>query len=163
MTLASEHQAPDFDVISSDGRALKSADFRGKKNVVLYFYPQDFTAVCTRETCGFRDMYEDLKSQDTEVIGVSFDDDESHEKFRKEYNVAVRARLRHEQGAREEIRGDEHPPQDHRQGGARHLRDRQEGQDRRLFQGRAVGGDARERRPRPSCEAVLIGLDTPPS
>jgi len=87
MTLAIGTQAPDFEVTSSDGRALKLADFRGKKNVVIYFYPQDFTGVCTRETCGFRDMYEDLKSKDTEVIGVSFDDDTSHEKFRKEYNV----------------------------------------------------------------------------
>lgn len=87
MTLAIGTQAPEFEVTSSDGRALKSADFRGKKNVVIYFYPQDFTGVCTRETCGFRDMYEDLKSKDTEVIGVSFDDDASHEKFRKEYNV----------------------------------------------------------------------------
>ena len=87
MTLAIGTAAPDFEVTSSDGRALKLADFRGKKNVVIYFYPQDFTGVCTRETCGFRDMYEDLKSHDTEVIGVSFDDDTSHEKFRKEYNV----------------------------------------------------------------------------
>lgn len=87
MTLAIGTQAPDFEVTSSDGRPLKLADFRGKKNVVIYFYPQDFTGVCTRETCGFRDMYEDLKSHDTEVIGVSFDDDTSHEKFRKEYNV----------------------------------------------------------------------------
>jgi peroxiredoxin Q/BCP len=87
MTLAIGTAAPDFEVTSSDGRALKLADFRGKKNIVIYFYPQDFTGVCTRETCGFRDMYEDLKSKDTEVIGVSFDDDTSHEKFRKEYKV----------------------------------------------------------------------------
>jgi peroxiredoxin Q/BCP len=87
MTLSIGTPAPEFEVTSSDGRALKLADFRGKKNVVLYFYPQDFTGVCTRETCGFRDMYEDLKSKDTEVIGVSFDDNESHEAFRKEHEV----------------------------------------------------------------------------
>lgn len=80
-------KAPDFDVTSSDGKPLKLADFRGKKNVVLYFYPRDFTMVCTRETCGFRDMYAELASKDTEVIGVSFDDDKVHEDFRKEHHV----------------------------------------------------------------------------
>ncbi len=87
MTLPSGTAAPDFEVTSSDGRALRLGDFRGKKNVVLYFYPADFTGVCTRETCGFRDMYDDLATKDTEVIGVSFDDDATHERFRKEYGV----------------------------------------------------------------------------
>jgi len=87
MTLTVGTPAPEFEVTSSDGRTLKLADFRGKKNVVLYFYPQDFTLVCTKETCGFRDMYEDLKSKDTEVIGVSFDDDKSHEAFREKHHV----------------------------------------------------------------------------
>ncbi len=87
MTLRAGGVAPDFEVTSSDGRALKLGDFRGKKNVVLYFYPADFTAVCTRETCGFRDMYDDLASKDTEVIGVSVDDDATHERFRKEHGV----------------------------------------------------------------------------
>jgi len=87
MALALGDKAPDFEVVSSDGKPLKLADFAGKKNVVLYFYPRDFTMVCTRETCGFRDMYETLASQDTEVIGVSFDDDRTHESFRKEHNV----------------------------------------------------------------------------
>jgi peroxiredoxin Q/BCP len=87
MTLCPGDKAPEFDVTSSDGKALRLADFRGKKNVVLYFYPRDFSAVCTRETCGFRDMYADLVSQDTEIIGVSTDDNASHEAFRKEHNV----------------------------------------------------------------------------
>ena len=73
--------APDFDVKSSKGEALRLADFRGKKNVVLYFYPKDETPVCTKEACGFRDMYEDLVAADTQVIGVSPDSDASHEKF----------------------------------------------------------------------------------
>lgn len=87
MTLSVGAQAPEFEAKASDGRAVKLADLRGKKNVVLYFYPADFTLVCTRETCGFRDMYEDLASKDTEVVGVSFDSDEKHEAFRKEHNV----------------------------------------------------------------------------
>lgn len=79
--------APDFDVVASDGRRLALADFTGKKNVVLYFYPGDFTPVCTKETCSFRDMYADLAGKDTEVIGVSVDDDASHAKFAAKYDV----------------------------------------------------------------------------
>jgi thioredoxin-dependent peroxiredoxin len=87
MALKVGQQAPEFSVTAADGRALSLAEFRGKKNVVLYFYPADFTAVCTKETCGFRDSYEDLASKDTEVIGVSIDDDASHRKFAEKYSV----------------------------------------------------------------------------
>lgn len=87
MSLRVGQRAPEFDVVSSAGRSLKLSELRGKKNVVLYFYPGDFTPVCTRETCGFRDMYADLESNDTEVIGVSVDSDESHQKFAAQYKV----------------------------------------------------------------------------
>src|SRR5260370_40631868 len=88
MSLAVGDPAPDFDVASSDGRRFKLEDFRGKKNLVLYFYPRDFTLVCTQEVCGFRDMYEELVGHDTEVIGVSVDDDSSHKGFAKKHNVS---------------------------------------------------------------------------
>lgn len=87
MALRVGQKAPEFDVVSSDGKTLALRDFLGKKNVVLYFYPGDFTPICTKETCGFRDMYADLATKDTEVIGVSIDSDESHAKFAAEYNV----------------------------------------------------------------------------
>src|SRR5262245_22865122 len=87
MALKVGQPAPEFSVTSADGRELKLADFRGKKNVVVYFYPADFTLVCTRETCGFRDAYADLAGKDTEVIGISVDDDASHKKFAEKYNV----------------------------------------------------------------------------
>lgn len=87
MALTVGQKAPEFDVVSSAGKSLKLSDFLGKKNVVLYFYPGDFTPVCTKETCGFRDMYADLETQDTEVIGVSVDTNESHQKFAAEYKV----------------------------------------------------------------------------
>ncbi len=87
MSLTVGQKAPDFDVVSSSGKALKLSEFLGKKNVVLYFYPGDFTPICTKETCGMRDMYADLESHDTEVIGVSVDSNESHEKFAAEYKV----------------------------------------------------------------------------
>lgn len=90
MTLKVGQPAPEFDVQAQQAgetRRLRLADFRGRKNVVLYFYPRDFTPVCTREACGFRDLYEDLASQDTEVIGVSVDDPSSHERFAAKHRV----------------------------------------------------------------------------
>ena len=88
MALSVGDKAPDFDVVASDGRRVKLADFVGKKNVVLFFYPGDFTPVCTKESCGFQDMYKDLQGSDTEVIGVSKDDNESHTKFAAKYKLA---------------------------------------------------------------------------
>ena len=87
MALSVGQKAPDFDVVSASGRRLKLSELVGKKNLVLYFYPADFTPVCTKETCGFRDMYEELASKDTEVIGVSVDSDEQHRKFADKHNV----------------------------------------------------------------------------
>lgn len=87
MLLRVGQTAPDFDVASSDGRRLRLADFRGVKNVVLYFYPRDFTQICTAETCGFRDMYDELISRTTEVIGVSLDSNESHQRFTEKYKL----------------------------------------------------------------------------
>jgi peroxiredoxin Q/BCP len=87
MSIAVGDKAPDFEVVTSSGKSVKLSDFAGKKNVVLYFYPGDFTPVCTKETCGFRDMHEDLASQDTEIIGVSVDSDESHRRFAEEYKI----------------------------------------------------------------------------
>lgn len=80
-------KAPDFQATSSDGKSVSLADFLGKKNLVFYFYPKDFSPVCTRETCGFRDLLAELGDEHTAIIGVSGDDDESHEEFRKKHDV----------------------------------------------------------------------------
>jgi thioredoxin-dependent peroxiredoxin len=90
VTLKVGEPAPAFDVVgqqAGEARRLRLADFRGKKNVVLYFYPRDFTPVCTKEACGFRDAYEELASNDTEVIGVSVDDEASHARFAQKHAV----------------------------------------------------------------------------
>lgn len=87
MSLSVGQRAPDFDVIASDGTRIALAELRGRKNVVLYFYPADFTLICTREACGFRDMHAELASHDTWVVGVSSDSNASHERFRRELAI----------------------------------------------------------------------------
>jgi peroxiredoxin Q/BCP len=70
-----------------DGKEWKLADVVGKKVVLLYFYPKDDTPGCTKEACGFRDRISDLKKENVEVVGVSFDSPESHQKFISKYNL----------------------------------------------------------------------------
>ncbi len=69
------------------GQAWKLSDDVGKKVVLLYFYPKDDTQGCTKEACGFRDSLDALKAQNVEVIGVSFDSGDSHQKFIAKYNL----------------------------------------------------------------------------
>jgi thioredoxin-dependent peroxiredoxin len=73
--------APGFRLQTSSGAYVSLEDFRGKKNVVVYFYPKDFTRGCTAEACEFRDSYEEFKNFGAEVIGISGDDPKSHENF----------------------------------------------------------------------------------
>jgi peroxiredoxin Q/BCP len=86
-TLRVGDRAPEFDLPAQDGKRVKLSDYRGKKAVVLYFYPKDFTAGCTAESCSFRDAYEDFAAAGAEVIGVSDDDVGSHEKFARHYRL----------------------------------------------------------------------------
>ena len=69
------------------GKTWNLADAGGKKIVLLYFYPKDDTPGCTKEACGFRDRIGDLKKDGVEVIGVSFDNEESHQKFIEKHNL----------------------------------------------------------------------------
>jgi thioredoxin-dependent peroxiredoxin len=79
--------APSFEGQDQDGKTVKLADLAGKKNVLLYFYPKDFTGGCTKEACGFRDRMGDLQKDNVEVIGVSFDSADSHKQFVAKYNL----------------------------------------------------------------------------
>ena len=72
--------APDFALPDKDGKVVRLSDFRGRP-VVLYFYPADFTFVCTREACNFRDSYEEFRGLDAEIIGISSDPGHVHREF----------------------------------------------------------------------------------
>jgi len=79
--------APLFTGQDQDGKEFKLADLIGRKIVLLYFYPKDFTGGCTKEACGLRDRMGDLQTNNVEVIGVSYDSADSHKKFIAEYNL----------------------------------------------------------------------------
>jgi len=73
-------QAPAFTSKDQNGNSISLEQFKGKK-VVLYFYPKDSTPGCTAEACDFRDNYQSLAAKGIEVLGVSIDDEKSHQKF----------------------------------------------------------------------------------
>ena len=79
--------APEFSLSDENGLPVSLKDFLGKKIVVLYFYPKDFTSGCTAEACSFRDNYKPFEDKGAVVIGVSLDSVESHAKFSKEYKL----------------------------------------------------------------------------
>ena len=90
MSLKVGDQAPDFEVTARQAgqdRVLSLHGILAEKNLVLYFYPRDFTSVCTREACGFRDTYAELTGDDTEVVGVSVDDAATHDRFASEHHL----------------------------------------------------------------------------
>lgn len=80
-------KAPDFKLMSNKGVEITLSDFKGKKNVVLYFYPKDESPGCTKQACKFRDNYEKFLEFGAEVLGVSSDSIESHAKFSANYDL----------------------------------------------------------------------------
>jgi peroxiredoxin Q/BCP len=81
--------APDFTSVNQDGKNISLAQYRGKKNVVLYFYPKDDTLGCTIEASEFTTLIEEFDAADTVVLGVSKDTCEKHQKFINKYNLKV--------------------------------------------------------------------------
>ncbi|MDQ3034656.1 MAG: peroxiredoxin [Myxococcota bacterium] len=79
--------APPFGGRDQDGNEVRSEDLLQKGPVVLYFYPKDFTPGCTKESCLFRDAFEDLRGLGASIVGVSADDGESHRKFAARYQL----------------------------------------------------------------------------
>ena len=87
VTVAVGSAAPNFALPARSGGLVSLADFRGRKNVLLYFYPKDDTPGCTKEACSLRDGWKALAARDVEVLGVSRDDAESHNAFASKYDL----------------------------------------------------------------------------
>ena len=86
LTLKEGDKAPAIKAKDQDGNPITLKQFLGKK-VILFFYPEDDTPVCTVEACNFRDNYDDLKKKGYELIGVSPNSSESHQKFIKKFDL----------------------------------------------------------------------------
>lgn len=80
-------RAPDLCLPDQNSKMISLKDFLGKKVVVIYFYPKDETDICTAEACSFRDSYDRFQELDAEVIGVSSDTVQSHQKFAKKHHL----------------------------------------------------------------------------
>ena len=79
------NKAPDFSEKNQDGKPVKLSSFKGKKNIVLYFYPKDMTPGCTTEACDFRDQFKKFKN--TVILGVSTDPPARHQRFIDKYGL----------------------------------------------------------------------------
>ncbi|MDI3257590.1 MAG: thioredoxin-dependent thiol peroxidase [Kyrpidia sp.] len=84
--VAEGQKAPDFTLPTGSGETITLSDLRGR-TVVLYFYPRDNTPGCTKEACGFRDLYQAFSDAGAVILGVSTDSPVSHEKFANNYQL----------------------------------------------------------------------------
>jgi peroxiredoxin Q/BCP len=84
MAIQEGKKAPAFTLTDENGREVSLASFAGK-DVILYFYPRDDTPGCTKEACGFRDLWRRIQKRGAVVLGVSPDGAEKHQKFRAKY------------------------------------------------------------------------------
>lgn len=79
-------QAPDFTLPDQNGNMHSLSEYRGKK-VILYFYPKDNTAGCTKQACGFAERYPQFTEKGAVVLGISKDSVASHKKFEEKYGL----------------------------------------------------------------------------
>ncbi len=86
MPIAEGTAAPEFKLFGTDGKEHQLSEFKGKY-LVLYFYPKDDTPGCTREACNFRDATSEMKKLGAEVVGVSDNTLDSHNKFKSKYKL----------------------------------------------------------------------------
>ena len=86
MALTVGTPAPDFTTTDDGGKTVSLSDFKGK-TVVLYFYPKDDTPGCTKQAQSFRDNYTQYQGKDMVVLGVSRDDEASHQQFKEKYGL----------------------------------------------------------------------------
>ncbi len=81
------NMAPAFTLLDQDGNKVSLKDFKGKKNVILYFYPRAMTPGCTTQACALRDTDQQLKKHDCVVLGVSFDPPAKLKRFQEKYDL----------------------------------------------------------------------------
>lgn len=86
MAIEEGRAAPAFTLKDQNGKKIALKDLRGK-HVIVYFYPRDDTPGCTKEACGFRDYWKEIRKTGAVVLGVSPDDEPSHQKFIKKYKL----------------------------------------------------------------------------
>lgn len=86
MAIEEGKAAPAFTLTDASGRKVSLKDFQGK-DVIVYFYPKDDTPGCTKEACGFRDLWADIEALGATVVGVSPDDASRHGKFAGKYGL----------------------------------------------------------------------------
>ena len=79
--------APEFEAKTTNEKTIRLSDFKGKKRVVLYFYPKDDTPGCTTEACGFRDKLTEIETKGAVILGVSPDTIKSHQKFSEKFSL----------------------------------------------------------------------------
>ena len=87
MSISIGDTCPSFSLQNQDGQTINIQDYFGNKNVVIYFYPKDNTAGCTKEACSFRDAMQDLNNLDCEVVGISADSVASHKAFANQFRL----------------------------------------------------------------------------
>jgi peroxiredoxin Q/BCP len=79
-------KAPEFTTTDQNGKTVNLSDYKGQK-IVLYFYPKDDTPGCTKQACNLRDNMDDLVAKGHKIFGVSVDDEKSHQKFIKKFEL----------------------------------------------------------------------------
>jgi peroxiredoxin Q/BCP len=82
--------APAFSTTDMQGQPLALTDYRGRKALLLFFYPADESPVCTKEACAFRDAYQDFVDAGAEVVGVSGDSNADHRQFAEHHRLPFR-------------------------------------------------------------------------
>ena len=87
MSISIGDSCPHFSLQNQNGETINIKDYIGSKNVIIYFYPKDNTAGCTKEACSFRDAMQDLNNLDCEVFGISADSVASHKAFANQFRL----------------------------------------------------------------------------
>jgi len=79
--------APDFELNNEQGEVVTLDSLLADESLILYFYPADFTPLCTAEACSIRDMHEDILDVDVKVVGISPQSEQSHQRFKSQFNI----------------------------------------------------------------------------